>query len=69
MPLYEYQCHSCDTKFEKMVSFSAVYLNPECPHCHNSDTRKLISSFATGGSSPSGTIGTTGSCSSTGRFT
>ena len=54
MPLYEYKCHSCDTKFEKMVSFSAVHLNPECPHCHSNETRKMISSFATGGSSPVG---------------
>ena len=69
MPLYEYQCHSCDTKFEKMVPFSAVLLTPECPECQSNDTSKMISTFAAGWSSQSGAISSSGSCSSTGRFT
>lgn len=48
MPLYEYQCEGCGTKFEKISSV----LEPEpdsCPSCQGSCVKKLISKFAVGG--------------------
>ncbi len=42
MPTYEYQCESCDHKFEK---FQAITADPikECPECGKEEVRKLIS--------------------------
>jgi putative FmdB family regulatory protein len=44
MPLYEYQCESCDRKFEKIVKFSDPPLE-KCPTC-GGPVRKLVSSPA-----------------------
>jgi len=47
MPLFEYECRSCLYKFEELVSPSqSVVL---CPRCRSTDTRKLLSMFATSG--------------------
>jgi len=41
MPMYQYQCHSCEIEFEKMVPL-AQYADPQpCEEC-GSDTRKLL---------------------------
>lgn len=64
MPLYEYRCQACGHLFEKMVSFSQSSKLPECPVCNSTETRKQMSTFASKGSSSSGS-----NCSSTGRFT
>ena len=53
MPLYEYICDACGEHFDRMVRFSELNQQPECPHCHSIETRKQISLFAsqsTGGS-------------------
>jgi putative FmdB family regulatory protein len=69
MPLYEYQCNECGKEFEKVVRFSEASLNPACPSCQSQDTKKKISSFASLGSSFSGTSASTSSgCSSSGGF-
>jgi len=47
MPMYEYVCSSCGQRFEKMVRFSELNQQPECPNCHSPETRKQISTFAT----------------------
>ena len=69
MPLYEYRCETCGETFEKMVAFSQANGSPECPHCHGSQTRKQISTFATRGGSS--TFSSSASCGSGGggRFT
>ncbi|MEC4680323.1 MAG: zinc ribbon domain-containing protein, partial [Nitrospirota bacterium] len=46
MPLYEYQCQSCDHKFELTQSLSAKPEETTCPHCHGSKTQRLMSPFA-----------------------
>ncbi|RMH07730.1 MAG: zinc ribbon domain-containing protein [Nitrospirae bacterium] len=46
MPLYEYQCQTCDHKFERMQSLSALDEATPCPRCHGEKTKRLMSSFA-----------------------
>jgi putative FmdB family regulatory protein len=41
MPIYEYQCPSCNRAFEKMVKLGAA--NPPCPECGGEEVRKRIS--------------------------
>lgn len=45
MPLYEYQCESCKTRFERIQKFSDPPVE-ECPHCGKGPVRKLLSSPA-----------------------
>lgn len=67
MPVYEYLCSSCGKRFEKMVRFSEMNQQPECPICHSLETRKQISMVASqfGGSysASSSSCGTHGSFS------
>jgi putative FmdB family regulatory protein len=44
MPLYEYQCHSCGKRIERLQRFDAPLLR-ECPHC-GGELTKLISAPA-----------------------
>jgi putative FmdB family regulatory protein len=43
MPIYEYQCRSCDEVFERLVRSGDVVA---CPSCHGQDLERLLSSFA-----------------------
>jgi len=43
MPMYEYQCRSCDHKFELLVRESTRY---ECPKCTSRELEKQLSVFA-----------------------
>ncbi len=45
MPIYEYQCGSCDHQFETMQRISDAPLR-ECPVCGVDSLRKLISPVA-----------------------
>lgn len=42
MPIYEYQCQSCDYEFEKLQRISDDPLQ-ECPQCHQLSLKKKIS--------------------------
>ena len=42
MPIYEYQCTSCDSTFEKLV-FKGDDENIECPDCGAKNTKRLLS--------------------------
>jgi len=48
MPIYEYACSDCGHAFEVLVRSSTV---PECPSCHSQNLDKLLSVFATTGTS------------------
>ena len=70
MPIYEYVCPECDTKFEKMRSFNQSDQPCECPSC-KAAARRMLSTFAAFSSSmggvPKAVSGTSGSsCSSCG---
>ena len=59
MPLFEYVCKKCGTKFEKMV-FSINNEEIECPECKSKEVEKQFSLFSAS-SSPSNT-GMSASC-------
>ena len=40
MPIYEYDCNSCNKKFEALILKSE---QPVCPLCNSSDVKKLMS--------------------------
>ena len=44
MPLYEYRCRSCDSRFETYVRARVDPVN--CPECRADTIEKLVSSFA-----------------------
>ncbi|MDH4066155.1 MAG: zinc ribbon domain-containing protein [Acidobacteriota bacterium] len=49
MPLFEYQCQSCQHQFELLVRESTAL---ECPACHGTELEKQLSVFAV--STPAG---------------
>jgi len=54
MPLFEYRCTKCNTKFE--VLHKSVNSTEEviCPQCSSTENKKLMSSFSPSVSSLSG---------------
>ena len=45
MPIYEYQCEQCDTRFEEIQKMSAPNIE-QCPNCGKGPVRRLLSSPA-----------------------
>jgi putative FmdB family regulatory protein len=45
MPLYEYQCESCNNRFERIQKYSDPLIDV-CPACGKGPVRKLFSSPA-----------------------
>jgi putative FmdB family regulatory protein len=71
MPIYEYLCDDCGSKFEKLVRSSQASAEVECPSCGEAHVTQQLSTFAAhaNGSSkdvmpscPSGMCGTPGMC-------
>lgn len=50
MPIYEYDCRSCNHHFEKLVFGKKT---PSCPQCESESVEKAFSVFAVGRSTPS----------------
>lgn len=53
MPLYEYRCHSCGARFERLVrgTMAAADANTphaaiSCPQCASEEVTRLLSAFA-----------------------
>ncbi|KAF0110410.1 MAG: hypothetical protein FD147_1670 [Chloroflexi bacterium] len=70
MPIYEYRCNECGEAFEKIVRFTEADQIPACPRCESVNTHKRISTIASFGTSPSGTLNSSSSsCGSRGSFT
>jgi putative FmdB family regulatory protein len=46
MPIYEYQCRSCDHRYSFVLSIKDSETTPPCPRCKSTDVDKLISSVA-----------------------
>ena len=46
MPIYEYNCKKCESKFEKLVKNAAAAEGVMCPECGSKDTAKALSVFA-----------------------
>lgn len=45
MPIYEYVCHDCDSKFEKLRPVSQSSESACCPRC-DIDAERVLSIFA-----------------------
>ncbi len=46
MPIYEYICDDCGTKFEKLVRRPAEIAEIECPSCGQKHLKQELSTFA-----------------------
>lgn len=46
MPIYEYRCEDCGTKFEKLVRRSVETSELECPSCGQNHLKQELSTFA-----------------------
>jgi putative FmdB family regulatory protein len=46
MPIYEYYCGDCRSKFEVLTSYEASQGKMLCATCHGANTRKLLSLVA-----------------------
>ncbi len=64
MPIFEYQCRACGSKFEKIVSSSAA--ETACKDCGSAQVDKLLSVFALAGVSRSPHLPETGPCGACG---
>ena len=53
MPLYEFQCRSCEKRFETLVSHKEFDDPVKCPDCGSEETDRRLSTFSAsaGGSS------------------
>jgi putative FmdB family regulatory protein len=66
MPLYEYTCRQCKTRFEELVMGSGA--TPRCPSCRSADLERMMSVFAVsqGGLGDRGVSSAMGACGSCG---
>ncbi|OGD67828.1 hypothetical protein A3F08_01545 [Candidatus Berkelbacteria bacterium RIFCSPHIGHO2_12_FULL_36_9] len=44
MPIYEYKCKECHSRFEELVKVNSE--DPICPHCKSDETEKQLSKIA-----------------------
>ncbi len=54
MPIYEYHCKQCGSKFEKLVKLSTKTSDVECPKCGAKRAEKSVSRFGALGNASSG---------------
>lgn len=68
MPIFEYRCEDCNSKFELLHKSSVESEEIICPSCNSVNNKKLFSSFSasvgSGSSYNSGSC-STGNCGST----
>ncbi|MFO7444818.1 MAG: zinc ribbon domain-containing protein [Ignavibacteriaceae bacterium] len=46
MPLFEYKCKNCDTKYEVLHKSAVKQEEVACPKCHSTESKKLFSAFS-----------------------
>ncbi|GFO70842.1 hypothetical protein GMLC_44210 [Geomonas limicola] len=56
MPIFEFRCLPCGTRFEKLQKGDTTEL-PNCPICGASEVEKVLSPFAATGNSKCTPIG------------
>lgn len=49
MPLHDFRCTACETRFEWLTRAGD---DPRCPSCDAASVEKLLSGFAVGGGGP-----------------
>lgn len=52
MPVYEFECEECGTRFDELVAADAS--SPPCPACASLKVRRLLSQVAPPGRQPRG---------------
>lgn len=62
MPIFEYKCSECETKFEVLHKSSINQSDVSCPKCNSTNSKKLFSSFSSNLNSSSDSA--SGECSS-----
>jgi putative FmdB family regulatory protein len=66
MPIFEYECPTCNKRFDKLVRGGTPAEVP-CPDCGATDTRRVLSTFASFGSGGSASsFGSSASCAPSG---
>lgn len=60
MPIFEYQCTRCKTRFERIIFAESDTVR--CPNCDSPDLEKLFSTFAVAGSPFKALAGESGPC-------
>jgi putative FmdB family regulatory protein len=48
MPIYEYHCFDCDTRFEQRRTYEQSDDPLNCPQCEGERVKRLLSMFAVG---------------------
>ncbi|MBN1318684.1 MAG: zinc ribbon domain-containing protein [Anaerolineales bacterium] len=51
MPIYEYSCQECETRFDKFVRSMSAEDEVTCPSCGSKQVRRGFSTFASRGDS------------------
>lgn len=46
MPVFEFRCAQCSSRFARLVGMTADSSEPSCPRCGSRELEKLISRFA-----------------------
>jgi len=62
MPIFEYKCKQCNTKFEVLHKSSLNQEEVSCPKCNSKENKKLLSSFSATGFSSNSNSCENGSC-------
>ena len=52
MPIFEYRCEDCGTKFEKLVRRASESTELECPSCGEKHLKQELSTFAAHAAGP-----------------
>ncbi len=46
MPIFEYKCTDCNTKYEVLHKSTSNLSEVTCPSCNSKNSKKLLSSFS-----------------------
>jgi putative FmdB family regulatory protein len=46
VPIYEFTCRDCETRFEELVKANGADPHVDCPSCGSADTLRLLSAFS-----------------------
>lgn len=68
MPLYEYTCNACRTKFEQLVRTAERDDGIPCPECGSSKTARALSVFAVSADQKGAGSGETPACGRCGEM-
>lgn len=60
MPVYEYTCPNCDTRFELLRSMSQADAPTCCPECNAEGAKRALSRFASFSRSSDGSVASVG---------